>query len=1347
LFDQQFPTPEDLHACLLKDRHDFQRRLRGIRARRDQGKPFDQSLAKLNQAIAESQALLRYRRDSQPRPQFPAELPISRRWEEIAETIRQHQVLVLCGETGSGKSTQLPKICLALGRGVEGRIGHTQPRRIAARSLASRVSQELGAEPGTVVGYKVRFHDRVQPVTQVKLMTDGILLAEIQQDRYLNEYDTLIIDEAHERSLNIDFLLGFLKQLLPRRPDLKLIITSATIDPQRFSRHFDGAPVIEVSGRTYPVETRYRPPEDESVGEREETMQQAIVDAVDELGREGRGDILVFLSGEREIRETAETLRKHHMAATEVLALYARLSPQEQARIFQPHGARRIVLSTNVAETSLTVPGIRYVVDVGFARISRYSHRSKVQRLPVERISQASADQRKGRCGRVAEGICIRLYSEDNLKERREFTEPEILRTSLASVILQMKVLGFGEIETFPFVEPPDSRLISDGYRLLGELGAVDDGRQVTPLGKQLARLPVDPRIGRMLLAAAGDGCLREVLVIASALAVQDPRDRPVEKQQAADEAHAMFQHEDSDFLGYWNLWQFLEEKREHLSRNQFRKLCQKHFLSWNRVTEWHDTHQQLRGLLHEQGFREPTLSPGPSPARGRAESHRGSGVKPLAPSGRGVGERGEAPNYDLIHSALLTGLLSHIGVKEEHREYEGARGAKFWIHPGSGQFDAAPKWIMAAERVQTTKDYGRIVARIQPQWIERAGAHLLKRSYSEPHWQAKRGQVAAYEKVSLYGLVLVPRRRINYGPINPAEAREVFIRAALVDRDFETRAPFFRHNRELIEYVEHLEAKSRRRDILVDDEAIYAFYQQRVPSGIYCKPDFENWLRKVSKSNPKLLHMHISDVMVQDDFQLAQQAFPDTLAVGGAQLPLEYHFDPGHREDGVTLVVPLALVNQVPAERCEWLVPGLLEELITALLRGLPKQLRKAFVPIPDTARRLLNRIEPSDRPLVQGLGEAIREVTGRHVPEDAWDLSAVPDHLRMRFRIVDDAGKEVAGGRDFAQLRKQHGGKGSQQFAKLPDSGLERDGVTRWDFGELPQTVSMERGGIRLQGHPALVDKGDSVSIQVLDSAEAAEQAMRAGQRRLLMLSLPQDTRYLRKNLPGLNAMRLQYAKAPQTARDRAPRPLGGEGVGRGGDQKVDLADELIALIIDRTFFTGRPRITDAAAFETRIAENKGDLMTVTAEVCKLAADILDSYQKIRKRLDAITQIQWLPSVQDMRVQLDGLVYKGCLAEVPFDHLKDYPRYLKALETRAERLPSAAPRDRQNLQQMARLNDDWRNRDAKAREAGRQDPRLDEIRWMLEELRISLFAQPQSTVYPVSVKRIEKRWKELGL
>ncbi len=1292
-----FPTPEDIHGCLLKDRTVLRHRLRGIQARRDQGKPFDQGLVKLKRAIAGSQALLQRRREALPEPGFPPELPVSQRWGEIAEAIQKHQVIVLCGETGSGKSTQLPKICLALGRGVAGRIGHTQPRRIAARSLASRVSQELGTDPGTAVGYKVRFHDRVQPATLVKLMTDGILLAEIQRDHFLNEYDTLIIDEAHERSLNIDFLLGYLQQLLPKRPDLKLIITSATIDPQRFSRHFADAPVIEVSGRTYPVDVRYRPLEDESVGERDEALQQAIVDAVDELGRENRGDILVFLSGEREIRETAETLRKHRLPATEVLPLFARLGPQEQARIFQAHGARRIVLATNVAETSLTVPGIRYVIDTGYARISRYSHRSKVQRLPVERISRASADQRKGRCGRVAEGICIRLYSEDNFDSRRGFTEPEILRTNLAAVILQMKALGFGEIEAFPFVEPPDTRLISDGYRLLGELMAVDDRRQVTPLGRQLARLPVDPRIGRMLLAAAGSKCLDEVLVIAAALSVQDPRERPLEKRQAADAIHATFNDEQSDFLAFRNLWRFLEERRRHLSRNQFRKLCQRHFLSYNRVLEWHDTHRQLRGLLHEQGYRE---------------------------------NQDEA-DYASIHQALLSGLLSHIGLKDEHREYQGARGSRFWIHPGSGQFEVAPKWIMAAERVQTSKDYGRIVARIRPEWVERAGSHLLKRNYSEPHWQCKRGQVAAFEKISLYGLVLVPRRRVNYGPINAAESREIFIRSALVDRDLETRAPFYRHNLELIECVEHLEAKSRRRDILMDDEAIHAFYQQRIPSGIYSGPALEKWLRKVGKTQPRLLYMRISDVVRQDSAEVAQNAFPDTLEVSGAPLPLEYHFDPGHRADGITLAVPLALINQVPEERCEWLVPGLRAELVTALLRGLPKQMRKAFVPIPDTVQRLLKRLQPSDRPLVQGLGQALKELTGVHVPEDAWDLGVLPDHLRMRFRVLDEQGHEVAGGRDFAELRRQYGGKGKRQFAQLSSSGLEREGITRWDFGELPETVTLERGGIRVQGHPALVDRKDHVDLQVLDSAETATRTTCAGLRRLLILSLPQDIRYLRKNLPGLNTMRLQYAKAPR----------------RSGGKGGDIDTELVALILDLGFFIDRPRIDSAEAFEQRIAECKGDLMSVSTEVCKLAGVILATYQRVRKQVDGLTQINWLPSVRDMKEQLDGLVYKGFLADVAYKHLQDYPRYLKALEARADRMPTGAQRDRQRLQEMLGLHEDWQSRTTRAQEAGRADPRLHEIRWMLEELRISLFAQPQPTAYPISVKRIGKRWKELGL
>ncbi|MBP6735603.1 MAG: ATP-dependent RNA helicase HrpA, partial [Chromatiaceae bacterium] len=825
------PTPTDLEACLLADRPGLRRRLRGLQQRLERGQPIAEGLARLWREIDASRTILERRRALVPKIQFPPELPVSERREEVAALIARHQVLILCGETGSGKSTQLPKICLKLGRGLAGRIGHTQPRRIAARTLASRVAQELGGETGGLVGYKVRFHDRVRPETCIKLMTDGILLAELQQDRLLHEYDTLIIDEAHERGLNIDFLLGYLRGLLPRRPDLKVIVTSATIDPQRFATHFADAegrpaPILEISGRTYPVEVRYRPPQEENAGERDDEMQVAISQAVDELAREGRGDVLVFLSGEREIRETAETLRKHHPPSTEILPLYARQSPAEQVRIFQVHGTRRVVLATNVAETSLTVPGIHYVIDPGFARISRYSHRSKVQRLPVERVSQASANQRRGRCGRVAAGICIRLYTQDNFESRTEFTESEIHRANLAAVILRMKLLGFGEIESFPFVDPPDARLVADGYRTLEELAALDGQGQLTPLGQHLARLPLDPRIGRMLLASAELGCLTEMLVIVAALSVQDPRERPLEQRQAADEIHATFNHEDSDFLAFLNLWRFLEGERPHLTRNKFRKLCQRHFLSWNRVLEWRDVHIQLHAQMAELGFK--------------------------------VNE--QPAGYEAIHQALLSGLLGHIGFKDEGREYQGARNSHFMIHPSSGIYDKMPKWIVAAERVETTRQYGRIVARVQPAWIEEAGRHLIQRSYSEPHWQANSGQVAAYEKLTLFGIPIVPKRRVNYGPINPAEARAIFIRFALTEGDFETRAPFWRHNRELIAYIQHLEAKSRRRDILVDEEAIQAFYEQRVPAGIYSAPLFERWLRQASRKDPKLLYLRLED-------------------------------------------------------------------------------------------------------------------------------------------------------------------------------------------------------------------------------------------------------------------------------------------------------------------------------------------------------------------------------------------------------------------------------------------------------------------------------------------------------
>jgi len=1306
----RLPTREDLATCLIADRQSLHRRLRGLHQRAQQGRPIDRGLVELWMAIHKSQALLERRRAQVPTIEYPPELPVSERRDEVAALIRDHQVVVLCGETGSGKSTQLPKLCLDLGRGIAGRIGHTQPRRIAARSLASRLSQELGTEPGTLVGYQVRFHDRIRPETAVKLMTDGILLAEIRQDRFLNQYDTLIIDEAHERSLNINFLLGYLKGLLPRRPDLKLIVTSATIDPRRFAAHFAStvsgpAPIIEISGRTYPIEVRYRPPEDEQVGERDDAMQHAIAEALDELARVGPGDVLVFLSGEREIRQTAETLRRHHPPATEILPLYARQSPQEQARVFQAHGTRRVILATNVAETSLTVPGIRYVIDPGFARISRYNRRGKVQRLPVERISQAAADQRKGRCGRVAAGLCIRLYSEDNFKARAPFTEPEILRTNLAAVILQMKLLGFGAIEEFPFLDAPDPRLIADGYRTLEELAALDDKGRLTTLGKQLARLPVDPRIGRMLLAARDHHCLTELLVIAAALSVQDPRERPLEQQQAADQIHATFRHEDSDFLTFLNLWRFLEQERARLSKNKFGKLCRQHFLSWSRVQEWRDIHAQLSLTMREMGFKENQI----------------------------------AGSYEEIHRALLTGLLGNIGHKDEQREYQGARNSRFYIHPGSGLFREAPKWIMAAERVETSRQYGRIVAKVQPAWIERAGAHLVQRSYAEPHWQAEAGQVAAYEKVTLYGVTIVPRRRVNYGPINPAEAREIFLRFALVEgtlveENFETRAPFWRHNRELIAYVRHLEAKSRRRDILVDEEAIYAFYAQRVPSGIYSKPQLEQWLRKATRQKPKLLHMRLDDVMRRDAAEITEQAFPDGLQVGATRLPLEYRFDPGERGDGVTLTVPLSLVNQVSPERCGWLVPGLLEELLVALLRGLPKPLRRALVPIPETARQLTKRLAPSERHLIQAVGEVLGEMTGVAVPEDAWDPSAIPGHLRMKFRLVDDEGHQVALEEDFSRLKRRYGGQGQQVFSdEIPSRELERTGLRRWDFDALPESLDLNRGGIRVRGYPALVDQGDSVAIRVLDSEAGAATAMRTGLRRLLMLRLGTDLRDLRKNLPHLDRMRLQYAKSPQ--------PQGGQG------KPPDLADELVALILDLTFLEGRPPIRDRQTFVSRLEQNRPRLGSVAQEVSSLTGRILMRYQTIRKRLADITQINWMTSTMDMRGHLDALVFRGFLQQIPYRHLEDYPRYLKAIETRAERLGHAAAKDRQHMQEMATIHRKWQERATAAREAGRHDTRLEEIRWMLEELRVSLFAQQLGTAYPVSVKRIEARWRELGL
>jgi len=1297
------PSQKEIDTCMLIDRHGFRQRLKTLKRRRSQGQPFDQGVERLREQVSASTALAARRRQNLPTPNFPAELPISEKREEIAALIEKNQVIILCGETGSGKSTQLPKICLALGRGVYGKIGHTQPRRIAARSLAARISEELGRELGSSVGYKVRFHDRVNRESHVKLVTDGMLLAEVQQDRWLNEYDTLIVDEAHERSLNIDFLLGYLKNLLPRRPDLKLIITSATIDPERFSKQFNDAPIVNVSGRTYPVEVRYRPPLDEAGGERGEPLQQSILDAVDELSRIDRGDILVFLSGEREIRETAEHLRKHRLQLTEVLPLYARLGPAEQNRIFHPGGHRRIILATNVAETSLTVPGIRYVIDSGYARISRYSHRSKVQRLPVEAISRASADQRKGRCGRVAAGVCIRLFSEDDFNTRVEFTEPEILRTNLASVILQMMILGFGEISKYPFPDPPDNRLVKDGYRVLEEVGAVDGARKITRLGRQLARLPVDPRIARMLLAAAHGLCLEEVLVIAAALSIQDPRERPMDKQQAADEVHHPYRDAQSDFIGLLKLWRDIEAQRRHLSRRKFQRFCRDNFISWTRAQEWHDVHQQLRGQMHEMGYRENTTEAG----------------------------------YDEIHRALLTGLLSNIGFRAsgKERDYLGGRNSRFQIFPGSGLFKSQPKWVMAAELVETTRLYARTLGSIRPEWVESAAGHLVKRSYSEPHWEKGRGQVAAYERVVLFGITLIARRKVNFGPIEPEVSREIFIRSALVDGDFNTRATFWRHNRELIDYLEHLEHKSRRRDLLVDEQVIYEYYDKRIPADIYSAPQFDKWLRGEIKKHPKLLHMRLQDLTREQAAVAPDQEFPDEFEIGGMRLPLVYHFNPGSEADGVTLKVPLTVLNQVSEERCEWLVPGLLRERIVALLRSLPKNLRRSFVPVPDYADACLRAMEPSDKPLTMALAEQLKAMTGVYIPEDAWQQHLLPEFLRMNFNLLDDKGRRIESGRDLAQLKKRHGKADGSGFHAIPKMGLEREGAKSWEFGEIPESVESGRGDIKLTGFPALIDQGDSVDLKVLDARQNAQRYHRAGVRRLLMLKLPQEMRYLRRNLPGLQQMELKYAKVAAT-------PEGWESPDRAG-----VGEELLLLIVDLTFLDALPEIRTEAAFAERIQTCKGDLMTQAEEARALLEAILAAYHHVRKKLSATTQIHWMASVADIQQQLDLLVYRGFLSHTPYQQLKQIPRYLKAIAMRLDKLHHAAARDQKLLGEIKAAYQQWRQREQKYRLEGKRDERVEEMRWRFEELRVSLFAQELGTAYPVSLKRIEKRWKELGL
>jgi len=1227
------------------------------------------------------------RRALAPKPEFPPELPITAKREEIATAIAAQQVVIVCGETGSGKTTQLPKICLEIGRGISGLIGHTQPRRIAARATASRVAQELKTELGGAVGYKIRFTDKVGPRAYIKIMTDGILLAETQGDRMLAQYDTLIIDEAHERSLNIDFLLGYVKRLLPQRPDLKLVITSATIDAERFSKHFDGAPVIEVSGRLYPVEVRYHPVESE---DDDYDLNDAISDAAEELAREGQGDVLVFLPGEREIREAAETLRKRHPPHTEILPLFARLSAEEQERIFKPHTGRRIVLATNVAETSLTVPGIRYVVDTGLARVKRYSYRSKVEQLRVENISQASAKQRAGRCGRVASGVCVRLCAEEEFNLRPAFTDPEVLRSSLANVILRMKALGLGTVEEFPFIDQPASKAIQDGYALLAELGAVDEANELTEVGRQLAKLPVDPRIGRMVLAAKSENALREVLVIAAALSIQDPRQRPSERAAAADEAQKQFNDDKSDFLSWLKLWKFFEEALEH--RKSSRKLheaCREHFLSFNRMREWRDIHAQLKELVAELGWR---ISEKPA-------------------------------TYEQVHRALLAGLLGNVGTKTEEGNYLGARGIRFWIHPGSGVGKKPGRWVVAAELTETTRLYARCVANVEPEWLESVGAHLVKRHRYEPHWEKQPARVAAFERGTLYGLLLYAKRRVHYGPMDPVESRKILIRQALVGGDYETRAPFFAHNRRLVREIEQLEHKSRRPDVLVDEELIYSFYDSLVPEGIHNGADFERWRREAEGGNPRLLFLRREDLMRHEAAGITTARFPHQLEMAGRSFALDYHHEPGSARDGVTLTVPLLALNQIDAAKCDWLVPGLVREKITRLAKSLPQKLRHQLGSLPEFADAFLAANASADAPLAQAIARHARRELNLALPLDAFRPEILPVHLSMNFRIVDEHGRQLAMGRNLAQLRAELGDAAGEQFAEVAHAEAPSEKVTGWEFGDLEEVAEIRRGSQTLIGYTGLVDQGDAVSLEVFDSAYKAHEAHRTGLRRLFMLQLKEQARYVEKNLPGMQAMAMQFTAFG------------------GADE---LRSQLLAAAFERACMQD-PLPKTRAEFARRCEEGRSRVTLLAQEISRLSGTILSEHSVLQKKLQQLAKAFPVPC-RDVQENVGQLLSKGFIGRTPYDRLQHFPRYLKAAGLRLDKLRSDPQRDARLAAELAPLLAQWQREHLKQAKSGEIDPRLEQFRWLLEELRVQLFAQELKTPVPVSVKRLTKIWQTTG-
>ncbi|MEE4128869.1 ATP-dependent RNA helicase HrpA [Pseudomonas viridiflava] len=1286
---------KNLDQAMIGDRHRLRRQLHELRKKPDEAK-----LAQWVARVQASCAQVTSRRESVPTVRYDDNLPIAAKRDEIKDALLKHQVLIIAGETGSGKTTQLPKICLEIGRGQHGLIGHTQPRRIAARSVASRVADELATPLGALVGYQVRFEDQSDSNTLIKLMTDGILLAETQHDRFLERYDTIIVDEAHERSLNIDFLLGYLKTLLPRRPDLKVIITSATIDLQRFSEHFNDAPIIEVSGRTFPVDTWYRPltsEQDEEGNSVEDdlTVDQAILATLEELAdferseRKSPGDVLVFLPGEREIRDAAEMLRKAQLRHTEILPLYARLSPAEQQRIFQSHSGRRVVLATNVAETSLTVPGIRYVIDTGTARISRYSYRAKVQRLPIEAVSQASANQRKGRCGRVEPGLCVRLYSEEDFNARPEFTDPEILRTNLAAVILQMLHLRLGEITDFPFIEPPDGKAISDGFNLLQELSAVNRENQLTPLGRQLARLPVDPRMGRMLLEAAKQGSLQEVLIVASAMSVQDVRERPPERQQAADQAHAQWKDADSDFAGLVNLWRGFEEQRQALTASPLRNWCRRNFLNYLRLREWRDSHRQLSLIC-----RDLQLTVNKEPA-----------------------------DYPKFHKAILSGLLSQIGQKADEGDYLGARQRRFWIHPSSGLGKKRPQWLMTAELVETTKLYARMVAKIDADWIEPLAGHLIKKNHFEPHWEKKRGQVVAFEQITLFGLIVVGRRPVHFGPVDPVVSRELFIREGLVRGDIQSRAKCLSANTRLLEQLDELEAKARRRDILADEDTLYAFYEARIPAEIHQTATFDSWYKTESQKNPQLLIMREEDVLAREASEVTAAQYPDTLRLGELSLSLTYHFEPNHPRDGVTLRVPAPLLLSLPAGRLEWLVPGLLETKCIALVRSLPKAVRKNFVPVPDFIKAALQRITFGEGSLTEALGRELLRMTGARVTDEAWAEATqqLESHLKMNLEIVDGDGKFLGEGRDLDALTARFA-EASQAALAVPQTAKSQQPVEAKVFAPVAQKTQQNIAGLSMTVYPALVEEGGTVKEGRFSTQAEAEYQHRRALQRLLLQQLAEPAKFLRSKLPGQTELALLY------------RELG----------RIDaLIEDILLASLDSCVLEGEAELPRDGAGLLSLAERKRADWTEHAErLAKLTLEILKLWHGLQKRFKGKIDLAQAVALNDIKAQLGKLVYPGFVRETPAQWLREMPRYLKAIEMRLEKLPGQVQKDRVWSIELAGLWAQYQARADKHRQEGKRDPELAVYRWWMEEYRVSLFAQQLGTKMPVSDKRLSKQW-----